>query len=79
MATIRTKRLRRKVKMALTGKLPTSEHSPAGRAYLKRKKQAVRAAAKRPKTNPVSIPATFKKLKLRRKRMEDRLREIGVE
>lgn len=30
-------RAKRKLKMAITGKLPASEHSPAGRKHLKKK------------------------------------------
>jgi len=45
-------RAKRKLKMAVTGKLPVSEHSPAGQAHLtKRAKAKAKAKAKtKPKT-----------------------------
>jgi len=43
-------RAKRKLKMAVTGKLPVSEHSPAGQAHLTKRAKAKAKTKLKPKT-----------------------------
>ena len=52
-------RAKRKAKMAITGKLPMSEHSPAGQKYLTRKAKA-RAKTKNDTTRTKTITSQLK-------------------
>lgn len=45
-------RARRKLKMAVTGKLPVSEHSPAGQAHLTKRAKAKAKAKTKAKLKP---------------------------